>query len=319
MKEINFTEKERMEKYPVLKKNGANALGGESTPFVWRNKLMLLENFWEGFGGLPGPCAVVLDYFTREPHAPFGGDGARFYSAYCENDRVYVFGTQDNKIYRYESDDLDHWTRTLVLTLPDTFELFNTSVCKGNGEYMMAMECAWKDHSRGEGTNKVNNPYIGVPFTEFFARSADLTHWETLPFERSYTPARYCACPALRYCEGYYYMICLEELPCLRFAPYMYRTKDFEIWEIGLYNPILLASEEDRKIKPGMEFPPETVALNETCVNINNSDVDLCEFEGRTYIVYLTGNQGITGRFNGMGCEAVYDGPLDDYLKANFI
>ena len=318
MKEINYSNRSEMKKFPVLKKNGVISWGGETTPFVWRGKLMLLENYWEGFGGTPGPCAVVHDYFTRAAHAPFGGDGARFFSAYCENDTVYAFATLENRVYRYVSADLDRWTRTTVLELPDMFELFNTSVCKGDGEYMMAMECAWKGHSHGEGRNLAGNPYIGVPFTEFFARSEDLAHWMPLPFTSSYTTQRYCACPALRYAEGYYYMICLEELPCVRYAPYIYRTKDFETWEIGLYNPILTPSEEDRRLKPGMRFPPETEARNASHVDINNSDVDLCEFGGKTYIVYLTGNQGVTGHFNGMGCEAVYDGPLNEYLKANF-
>ena len=318
MREIDYPQRAQMRGFPALKKNGVVAYGGESTPFVYKGRLMLLENYWEGFGGTPGPCAVVEDYFTREAFTPFGGDGARFFSAYCEGDRVYAFASLDNRVYRYDSADLDRWERSLVLTLPETFEIFNTSVCRGENEYMMAFECAWKDHSRGEGTNRAGNPYIGVPFTEFFARSADLTHWEALPFEQGYTPRRYCACPALRYCEGYYYMICLEELPLLRYAPYMYRTKDFDTWEIGLYNPILIAGEEDRRIKPGMVFPPEVVRENARHVDINNSDVDLCEFEGRTYIVYLTGNQGMNGHFNGMCCEAVYEGPLNEYLKANF-
>ena len=51
-------------------------------------------------------------------------------------------------------------------------------------------------------------------------------------------------------------------------------------------------------------------------MDINNSDVDLCEYEGKTVIVYCSGNQGVT--WGGMYCEAVYDGPLDEFLRANF-
>ena len=317
MKEINYFSRKTMKGFPKLRKTGAITGGGECTPFVWKGRLMLLENFWGGFGGMKGPCAVVQDYFTQEPTAPVGGDGCRFFSAYCENDRVYVFGTLDNQVYCYTSEDLCGWRRTPVLEMPDMFELFNTSVCKGDGKYVMAIECAWAGQSKGLD-NEVGNPYIGKFYTEFFAESQDLESWKLYPLERSYTTERYCACPALRFCEGYYYMICLEELPCTRYAPYMYRTRDFETWEIGLYNPILMPSEEDRRIKPGAHIPEDIAALNASHVDTNNSDVDLCEFEGKTYLVYATGNQGTTGAFNGLNCEAVYDGPLDEYLKANF-
>ncbi len=316
MREINYFEKDSLKKFPQLKKTGViSPNDGETTPFIYKGRLLRLENQWSDHKGLPSPCAVIDDYFTNEELCCLGGDRARFYSAYCENDRVYVFATLDNKVYRYVSDDLVTWTSSVVLTMPESFELFNTSVCKGDGKYMMAIECSWAGTSKGDGTNAVGNPYIGVLFTEFFAQSQDLEHWENLPLELNYTPERYCACPALRYCDGYYYMICLEQLPAVRFAPYMYRTKDFETWEIGLYNPILMPSEEDRRVKAGVEIPQELAEKNAHHVDINNSDVDLCEYMGKTYINYITGNQTTWG---GLICEAVYDGPLDEYLKANF-
>ena len=319
MKEINFFHRKTMKKFPVLHKQGAiSTEGGECTPFLYKGRLLLLENYWSGCGELPGPCGVILDYTTREILGSMGGDGCRFYSAYCENDTVCVFAALENRIYRYTSVDLVHWEKSLAFAMPEMFEIFNTSVCKGDGVYMMAFECAWKNQSKGECTNAVGNPYIGQYYTEFFASSPDLADWTPLDFEKSYTTQRYCACPVLRFCEGYYYMICLEELPCTRYAPYMYRTKDFETWEIGLYNPIMIASEEDRHIKPGYNFPPEIVNAQATHVNINNSDVDMVEYEGRTILVYASGNQGTTGAFNGLTCEAVYDGPMDEYLKANF-
>ena len=70
-------------------------------------------------------------------------------------------------------------------------------------------------------------------------------------------------------------MICLEELPVLRYAPYIYRTKDFETWEIGFYNPILMPSREDLTPKPGVIVPPERLEVNFKNLNTNNSDIDL--------------------------------------------
>lgn len=221
-------------------------------------------------------------------------------------------------VYCYISENMKTWEKTIAVKFPEIFQMFNTSVCKGEGKYMMAVEGAWAGQWEGDYENRVSNPYIGKFYTEFFAESADLKTWRTYPFEMSYTTGRYCACPALRYWAGYYYMICLEELTCVRCAPYMYRTKDFGTWEIDLYNPIMIPSEEDRKVKDGIALPAEIVAAKATHVYINNSDVDLCEYEGKTYIIYSSRNQGVTGAFNGLNCEATHDGSLEEYMKANF-
>ena len=49
-------------------------------------------------------------------------------------------------------------------------------------------------------------------------------------------------------------------------------------------------------------------------VDINNSDIDLCEFQGKTVIYYSWGNQqGIEHL-----AEAVYDGTLAEFLRSFF-
>lgn len=311
MKVINYVGKTFMKPFPKIRKTGTvSDSGGEPCLFVYQDRLLRLECAEEN-------RAVIKDYFGGEIIAcDIGSDGVYFYSCYCESDQVYVFGTKENKVYRFVSDDLQNWTESVVLEMPDIFELFNTAVCKSNGKYMMAIECAWAGITKGVPAEAVNNPYIGNFFTEFFAESPDLEHWTLLPLEDAYTKDRYNACPDLHYCDGYYYMICLETLPLSRYAPYMYRTKDFKTWEIGMYNPLFIASEEDRHVKPGVTLPEHIVAQNETAVCINNSDVSICEYQGKTYINYVSGDQGHT--WGGLICEAVYDGPLEEYLKANF-
>lgn len=74
-------------------------------------------------------------------------------------------------------------------------------------------------------------------------------------------------------------------------------------------------SEEDRHVKPGTRLPADIEDQLPSYMNINNCDVDLCEFEGKTHIFYLTGNQLTFG----VMCEAVYDGTLQQYLEANFV
>ncbi len=314
MREINIVQRKISGKYPKIQKQGIiSSNGGEMSVFVFKGRLMRLENFWGGFNGTPGPCAAVCDYVTGEFFSPVGGDGSRFYQSYCVNDRVYVFATAENCVYRYESGDLVNWEKKLVLEMPENFMLYNTAVCRGDGKYMMAIECGYRDGADG---NRLENEHIGTPFTEFFAESADLKNWNLLPPEKSYSKERYIACPALEYHDGYYYMICLEAFPAWRFAPYIYRTQDFETWEIGFYNPVLVPSEEDLHPKAGVVLTQKELEKNFSHLNTNNSDVDICEFEGKTYILYCSGNQGVT--WGGMYCEALFDGPMDKFLTSFF-
>jgi len=313
VKEIIFPKINEIKGPPAIQKNGMiYPRASEMSIFVHKGRLKYLVNGPKGDRNRIG-SAWTGDYLTREEYPSFGGKGA-FYSAYCENDTVYAFATLDNKVIKYVSEDLYHWSDgEVIVTFPENFKLYNTAVCKGDDGYVIAVECGYEIDAEG---NTMPNEYIGVHFTEFFAKSKDLSKWELLPFEKSYNRHRYIACPAMEYCEGYYYMICLEELPALRYAPYIYRTKDFETWEVGFYNPLLMPSREDLSPKPGVIIPQERLDKNFQNLNTNNSDVDLCEFEGKTYIFYCSGNQGNT--WGGTYCEAVFDGTLAEFLKANF-
>ena len=317
MREIIFPKIDRLMGPPEIRKNGIiDKEGGEMSVFVWRGRLMALINYWGGFEGYPGACAVIRDYHTREAYPPFGRPGCYFYQAFCEDDRVFVYAAEGNRVIQFVSDDLVHWEESVALEYPAVFKCHNTAVCRGDDGYVMVIECGGAKDDESPGGHDPDNPYIGERFTEFFATSPDLVHWTHMPFENAYTKDRYNACPALKFCEGYYYMICLESLPCFRWAPYIYRTRDFDTWEIGFYNPLFIASREDLYPKEGVILSEEELAPNFAHLNVNNSDVDLCEYDGKTYIVYASGNQGVT--WGGMYCEAVYGGPLEAFLKANF-
>jgi len=308
VREIRFPSVARLAGPPVIRKNGIiSPSGGEMSVFVHRGALMRLQNVDDGF--------VVTPYAVNDFRRVFGRRGPYYYQAYCEGDRVYVYAAEGSVLYSWISDDLTHWTESVALRFPENFRLFNSSVCRDGGGWMMAVECRAADDPRERG-RYLDNPYTGKPFTIFFARSRDLAHWEPLSFELGYSTARYTACPCLKYSGGRYYMICLEELPAQRYAPYIYRTTDFRTWEIGFYNPLFTASREDLTPKPGVVLTDAEREMNFTHLNTNNSDVDLCEYEGKTVIVYCSGNQGVT--WGGMYCEAVYDGPLDEFLRANF-
>lgn len=319
MKEIKFPPITKpLKGSPILKKNGIiYPNGAEMSVFVRNGKFLGLNNHWGGYNGSEYSCATIVDYFTCERGEPFGKENCRFYQAFCEGgDRVYVYATEKNKVHQFVSDDLIHWEESIAFEFPEIFECFNTSVCKGENGYVMAIECGGAKDGDYPDLKDPENPYIGERFTEFFATSPDLVNWKLMPFENGYTKDRYNACPALKYCEGYYYMICLESLPCWRWAPYIYRTKDFETWEVGFYNPMFIPSREDLTVKEGYTVPESKLNMMLMNLTTNNSDVDLCEFEGKTYIVYATGNQGRTS--GSCVAEITYDGPLDEFLKANF-
>ena len=330
MTEFHYSLNQRVKRAPVIKKLGMVSDGMEQTPIVLNGELLLVESFVETGGNNNGkPCFRLRNPYTGKTTKTFA-HGYYFASGYTEGGTVYAFGTsaRDDKpmtMYQSEdsdtwhdprggdeirvcwSDNLDMWREKTALKIPG-WRLWNTSVCKGPDRYVMAIEVSQ--------TGDDIDPEIGRPFTEFFATSANLTDWELMPCECCYTKQRYNACPALRFYDGWYYMICLEALPVVRYAPYIYRTKNFIDWEVGFHNPIMMYNDEDRMIKPGAVYPftEKQMDLLENHLNINNSDVDFCEFEGKTHIFYATGDQ-MSYSFLG---EAVYNGPADAFCKSFF-
>jgi hypothetical protein len=72
--------------------------------------------------------------------------------------------------------------------------------------------------------------------------------------------------------------------------------------------------DRDRIPKAGVTFDEKTLDLLKNGLNINCSDLDLCEYRGKTLIFYSNGDQ-MTYSFI---CEAEYDGLLGDFLEAFF-
>ena len=122
--------------------------------------------------------------------------------------------------------------------------------------------------------------------------------------------------PWMRYSEGWYYVISVTELPCQHYTNYIFRTKDFKDWYVGYYNPILMPDEDDRKISPrAADFTEEMIEKIKTNgFNINNSDIDMCDYNGKVYINYACGNQ--LGYY--YMAEAEYDGTVANFLKSYF-
>jgi len=296
-----------MPEKPIIKKLGTiDCDMVEATPVVFHDKLYRFEYVRNNYE----PNKTGDSYFRfidveTGNATPAFAKGYHLGSAYIEGDTAYVFGVDiwdGERIQVFWSKDLENWSDKPALVLKD-WGIFNTSVCKGkDGKYFMAFEIGRPPEETGVG------------FTNRFAESDDLLNWKLTPPEYVYSKDRYTACPALRYLDdGYYYMIYLEAKAGPSYVPYIVRSKDLINWEISPLNPVLQFSDDDKVIANPKLTSDQRKRIAEA-VNINNSDVDLCEFDGKVIIYYSWGNQqGIEHL-----AEAVYEGSLESFLKGFF-
>lgn len=275
----------------------------ETTPVVFKGNLYRFEyvrqTYWANRSN--------DSYFRFAEHAsghsgkPFA-QGYHLGNVYVENDTLFVTATNTwdgERIDIFASDDMRRWERWNALYLPG-YGLFNTSVCRANDTYVLMFE--------------VGKPLevAGVPFTARFAVSTDMETWELTPPECTYSKDRYTAPHCLRYHDGYYYNFYLESLDG-EYAQFLVRSRDLIRWETSPLNPVLRASGQDRQIAN----PSLTSGHQErirSAVNINNSDIDFCEYRGRLVINYSWGNQRGVEHL----AEAEFDGTLVEFLTGWF-
>lgn len=307
MPEINYdSTTTRSNRYPRITKLGACSPNGEVTPFVWKGKLMRLEldDPSKGTDKSQTRPAIIRDCETGEIISRLAED-SYYHSGYVEEDTIYVLGVAMDRwdtIRIYSTKDLVHWEDRDLLTNPG-WSYCNTSLTKGPEGYVLLME-AWKPEE-----------LVGEPYTLFFATSPDLVNWTHLSPDHCLSKERYNGGPWMRYSEGWYYVISVTVLPCKRYTNYIFRTKDFYNWEVGFYNPILMPSEEDHMISPNAhDLSEKQLEDIRTGFNINNSDIDMCDWNGKVYINYLCGNQ--LGNY--WMCEAVAEGTVAEFLKSYF-
>ena len=237
----------------------------------------------------------------RETGVPSPGFATGYHlgNVFVEDDTLYVTGTNiwdGERVDLFVSRDMREWERRSALDLPG-WGIFNTSLCRAEDHFILMFE--------------VGKPpeVAGVPFTARFATSTDMRTWTLTPPECTYSKERYTAPHALRYLDGYYYNFYLEALPGPAYDQRVVRSRDLINWEPSPLNPVLVACDEDRVIANPRLTADERRRIA-TAVNINNSDIDFCEFQGRLIINYSWGNQlGIEHL-----AEAVFDGTEREFL-----
>lgn len=285
----------------------------EATPVVFDGRLLRLEwvrpSLWgEGHDHREIGYMHFVDMETEEEVGVPMAHAHAFGSAFEEGGVMYVYAVRGNggatrEIDVFWSTDLLSWESDTAIVLPEGVEVYNTSACRGEESYVLAIELG--------GDSEI----VGKQYTVVFATSPDGKHFTLLSIEdHIFLKERYTACPTIRYADGYFYMIYLERLPLARWVPYIVRTRDFLLFEPGLVNPFMMFDDDDRRVLRPEAFDAESLSRLRSAVNCNNSDVDLCEHEGKTVILYSWGNQHGKEYL----ARAEYDGPMPEFLQSYF-
>lgn len=262
----------------------------ENTPVLFNSRLLLVANFRpSGDDTIPEKDSYLyIDDLRTGSEVIRFGEAHSFVSAFVNNNELNVFALDfsesgkawsSNAINRFVTTDLKNWKTEKVILPEDGEYLFNNSVCRDEKGFLMAYES--------------NKP---VAFCFKFARSTDLSKWEKIP-GLIFTGIKneYSACPAIRYFKPYYYVIYLHNKIAGHngYISYLARSKNLIDWELSPFNPILEAEEGE---------------------GINNSDVDIIEYKGKTFLYYATGDQATWATIR----IAMYDGLMKTFYEKHF-
>lgn len=274
----------------------------ETTPVVFHGKVYRFEyvrpGYWNNTTG--DSYFRFVDHETGESTPSFA-KGFHLGSAFVENNTVYVTAVNiwdGEEVHIFSSNDLKTWSHWMAFHLPG-YGIFNTSMTKANDKYVLMFEIGKPESEAGKR------------FTARFATSTNLKSWEVLPSQYNYAKDRYTAPHCLRYHDGYYYDFYLEAHEGYEMR--VVRSKDLENWEASPLNPVLKASDEDKKIA-NKDLSEKLRQRIRAAENRNNSDIDFCEFNGKLIINYSWGNQ----RGEEFLAEAEYNGTLEAFLKGWF-
>jgi len=273
-------------KSPLVKKGKLNSPLVEVTPFVFKDRLYLLEN-WQKFWELPNPAD---GHRYQEDQVRIGDvEAGKIVSvalvghglgmALVVKDRVYVFAGDwgSDKKWRIKkidmtwSDDLVHWSKPVaVLEAQPNEHFFNVSVCRGDGRFVLLVE---SDDPRWPA------------FTFKYFASEDLVRWKPIP-QGLYGTNKYVGGPALYYEGGMYYTLYLESLGGGRYETRIARSKDLVHWEDAPQN------------RPFVTFDPKHLVhpiRSGTIHECNASDAEVVYWRGKTLVYFTGGDQHVAG------------------------
>jgi pimeloyl-ACP methyl ester carboxylesterase len=286
---------------PLIRKLGTIDLDlVETTPVVFKDRLYRFEWVREGYWNNQRKTNYFrfIEHDTGVTSPPFA-DGHEFGSAFEHNCTMYVTGTLGRgEVNAFASSNLTNWESWPAIPA-GRYGIFNTSLCRANDQFVLMFEI---DRPAEEA---------GVPFTARFAKSSDLHTWNLTPPECNYSKDRYTAPHCLRWLDGWFYDFYLEAHEGYEMR--VVRSRDLVKWEASPLNPVLRNSPEDKLIA-NSRLDGDQRARIAHAVNLNNSDIDFCQWQGRLIINYSWGNQqGVENL-----AEAVYDGTEAQFLRGWF-
>jgi len=291
---------------PLIRKLGTidTATYAENSLVMFKGKLYSLR--W--LGNEKDFYFQFEEYESGKKMPPFAR-GYAFGRSFVEGDTVYVSSTSGirreemTKVYLHASKDMVNWQTREVLDQPGWF-IFTSPMCKADNRYVMMHDVYG---APPEGRR-------GGPFCRF-STSGDMKHWKMTPPKCWYNGGGFAAGHFLAYLDGRFYNFYMGQDRTNRgWEMRVARSSDLIDWEDSPLNPVLRASEEDRRLAHP-NLTDEKKKRIATMTNINNGDMCLIEYKGKVIIHYFWGDQATAPC--GMA-EAIYDGTEAQFLRGWF-
>lgn len=229
-----------------------------------------------------------LDIGLQRPAKVIAAPDMSYPCVHVEDGIAFIYGTSldHQRISMMRSTDLINWSSPVVVfTATSGMGFYNTSVAKHtmSGTYRMVVETT-------------DPAYPSNYFVFHFLDGANPVTWAMLPhvFKNA---ASYVNCPMIRYVGDVLHM------PFMEWTGSQHCT--FTAWSF----------DHGATWARGYGLDGETIPLvPATGEGNNNSDMTLCEFEGKTYIAYGAGDQT-----SWLECKtAVYPGTMEQYFAQFF-
>ena len=259
----------------------------EANPIVFKGRLWLMEYIrWMKpekryrYNDSGASYFRFRDMADMQKMTPPFGAGLHMGNAFVAGDRVIVTAVEDwgkGRFFQMESRDLVSWSSPRVILENPEWTGYNTTMCKAGDRYVLSFELGRPKR------------LVGTAFTMFFAESRDLKSWRVVEGARMGAD-RYTGAPMLRHFGDWFYYFHLEGGYGKGFETRVARSRDLFSWEFSPHC-VLRADDGDRLIHPKAVFTPEEKAQIASAEDINASDLDMCEFNGRLVCFYSWGNQ----------------------------
>lgn len=297
----------------LIKKGQIQLTSGETTPFVFKDRLYRLHNVPSSFSTYPAidPRHHAGGYHEDETHiidveteklisVPLRDH--YFAMAFVWKERVYIFAAdhrtsegfwKTKQVSMIWSEDLLNWSEPrTVLEAEKGEHFFNFGVCRGPDHFVMLYE--------------TDDPQWCI-FTFKYLTSDDLITWKRIP-GGVYGTDKYVGGPALYFEGGYYYTLFLHALGNSHYETRITRSKDCIHWEDAPEDRPFITYDSNHITDP-VNFP----GVAET----NASDVEVCYWQNKTIAYVNGGNQGEITRAGDLQL-AEFDGTPRELFESFF-